>query len=211
MRIADKDKYLFIPNAPSKRVFNKYEKRYHDSFTIGFIGSVRYVAQLKMLIDAVNELNEDIKIFIAGSGPGHKEVLNYSRDKDFVEIYGPYNYEKEIVSLYEKVDCVYSVYDTKLHNVRIALPNRLYESIVCSIPIIGAKGTMLGKFIEKNQIGTTVDSDDKEELKNVLLKLINSNELIALYQKNCNRIKSNYYYEKNSEKLLGEYKKLIRV
>lgn len=210
-KFIEKDKYLFIPNAPLKKVFNKYEKKHHDNFTVGFIGSVRYVDQLKMLIDAVDELNEDINILIAGSGPGYKEILEYSKNKDFVEIYGPYNYEKEIVNLYEEVDCIYSVYDTRFNNVKIALPNRLYESIVCSIPIIGAKGTMLGKFIEENQIGATVDAYDKEELKEVLINLVNFKELVALYQENCDKIKSNYYYENNSEKLLNEYKGLIKI
>lgn len=215
-KFVSKDKYLFIPNAPFKSLFDKYKgKRVSGDFTIGFIGSVRYIKQLKMLIDAVDEINEEynknIKVFIAGSGPGYEEIIEYSINKTFVEIYGPYNYEKEIISLYEKVDCVYSVYDTKLHNVRIALPNRLYESIVCSIPIIGAKGTVLAKFIEDNKIGFTVDAYDKEELKRELINIVNNKGLINLYKDNCDRIKYNFYYENNSEKLLYEYKKIIQI
>lgn len=207
-KFVGEDKYLFIPNAPYKELFSKYTKKSHENFTIGFIGSVRYVEQLKMLIDAIDELDKGIKLFVAGSGPGYKEILDYSKDKTFVEIYGPYNYEKEVVELYERVDCIYSVYDTKLHNVRIALPNRLYESIVCEIPIIGAKGTVLGKFIEDNKIGFTVNSNDKEELKNKLLSLIESEKKLNYYQENCKEIKKDYYYENNSKKLLIEYKKI---
>lgn len=209
-KFIDEAKYMFIPNTPSKELFGKYKKKYHDNFTIGFIGLVRYVEQLKMLIDAVDELDENIKIFIAGSGSGYKDILDYSRNKDSVEIYGPYNYEKDIVSLYERIDCVYSVYDTKLDNVKIALPNKLYEAIVCEIPIIGAKGTVLGEFIEKKQIGLTVDDNNKEELKEVLLKLSNSQKLINFYQENCRKIKSDYYDEENSQKLLYEYKLLVK-
>lgn len=205
----DKNKYLFIPNAPYRNLFSKYEKRQHEDFTIGFIGSVRYVNQLKMLIDAVEELDKkNIKIFIAGSGPGYKDVQEYSKGKDYVEVYGPYNYEKDIIDLYERVDCVYSVYDTSFNNVKIALPNRLYEAIVCEIPIIAARGTFLGEFIEKNQIGVTVDDKNKEELKKVIVNMINSKELLISYQENCSKIKSKYYHEENSEKLLNEYKSL---
>lgn len=210
-KFLDESKYLFIPNAPSKKIFNKYEKKIKDDFTVGYIGSVRYVEQLKMLIDVVGELdNNHIKIFIAGNGPGYKEIVEYASDQEFVEIYGAYNYENEIVSLYEKVDCMYSVYDIKLKNVKLALPNRLYESIVCSIPIIGAKDTMLGKFIEKNQIGITVNYDSKEELKEALERMVSSKKLLKFYQNNCNKIKSRFYYENNSEKLLNEYRKLIK-
>ena len=200
------DKYLFIPNVPSKKIFGSYVRRVHNSFTIGFIGLIRYVDQLKMLIDAVGELDEDVKVFIAGSGPGYNDIFEYSKGKDYIEMYGPYNYEKEIINLYEKVDCVYAVYDTKLNNVKIALPNRLYEAIVCEIPIIAAKGTKLGQFIEENKIGITVNDNDKEELKDALRSL--TKEKLIFYQQNCNRIKSNYYYEENSKKLLDVYKNL---
>lgn len=204
-KFIEKSKYLFIPNAPSKLLFSNYEKQDRNNFTIGFIGSVRYVEQLKLLIDAVDELDRDIKILIAGNGPGYKEILEYSRGKCFVEIYGPYNYEKEIVDLYSRIDCVYSVYNSELENVKIALPNRLYESIVCGLPIIASKETMLGDFIEKHNIGINIDYDDKEELKYVLVKLIDSDKLVDFYQENCNAIKSNYYYENSSKKLLQTY------
>ncbi|RKD76305.1 glycosyltransferase involved in cell wall biosynthesis [Sinobaca qinghaiensis] len=201
------DKYIFIPNAPAKKLFKKYEKKQNSYFTIGFIGSVRYFEQLKMLIDVVEEIDKPIKVFIAGNGPNYNEIKDYSKNKKFVEFYGPYNYEKEIVSLYEKIDCTYAVYNTKLDNVKIALPNRLYESIICEVPIIGTKNTALGNFIEQNKIGNNIN-EEKEELREVLLKLINSYELIGLYQKNCREIKSDYYYEKSSEKLLNEYLKI---
>lgn len=207
-RFIDKDKYLFIPNAPSKKLFNKYVKKNKDIFTIGYIGSIRYVDQLKMLIDAVDELRNNIEVFIAGSGPGYKEIFEYSKGKDFVKIYGPYNYEKEIVNLYEKVDCTYSVYNVELENVKIALPNRLYESIVCEIPIIGAKGTKLGKFIEEKEIGVSINYNDKEELKKQLVEMASYEEKLNVYQENCKRIKENYYYENNSGKFLSEYKKI---
>lgn len=207
-KFLDESKYLFIPNAPSKKIFNEYEKKVHDNFTIGFIGSVRYVPQLKMLIDAVEELNKDIQVFIAGSGPGYAEIAEYSRDKSFVDIYGPYNYEKEIVSLYEKVDCIYSVYNIELENVKIALPNRLYESIVCELPIIAAKGTVLGDFIQDKMIGITVKYNDKEELKKELLRMVKSKKDMELYRGNCKRIKEDYYYENNSKVLLNAYENI---
>ncbi len=207
-KFVDEDKYLFVPNAPYKSLFEKYSEAQHDKLTIAFIGSVRYTDQLKILIDSVGELKKGIRVFIAGSGPGYQEILEYSKDKDFVEIYGPYNYEKEIVSLYEKVDIMYSVYDSNLENVKIALPNRLYESIVCEKPIIASRGTELGKFIEREKIGFTVDSNGNEELKEKILYLINSKETLNLYKNNCKNIKEDYYYENVGELLIKNYKNL---
>lgn len=207
-KFIEKEKLIIIPNVPYKNLFNRYIKQKHNKFTIGFIGSIRYVNQLTMLIDVIEKLDKGIGVFIAGSGPGYEKVLNYSKEKDFVEFYGPYNYEKEIIGLYESIDCVYSVYDTNFLNVRIALPNRLYEAIACSLPIIGAEGTMLGKFIDEYKIGFTVGSNDNEKLKNELIGLIGSKDRIRYYQENCDKIKDGFFYEKISKKLVTEYKKL---
>lgn len=201
-------KYLFSPNSPFKKDFKNYRFKTSGPYTIGFIGSVRYTKQLILLIDAVNELDFDLKILIAGSGPAYEEILAYSQAFDFVELSGPYDYKKEIAALYSKVDLIYSVYDGSLDNVKIALPNRLYESIICHLPIIGANNTKLGDFINEKQIGFTVDYDDKEMLKTKLLNLLKSQALINTYQKNCQKIAADYYYENNSKELLEAYKKL---
>nr|WP_312579451.1 glycosyltransferase [Sedimentibacter sp.] len=202
-KFTDKEKYMFLPNAPYWSVFKDYNKKTYGTFTIGFIGSVRFIEQLKMLIEAVEEIGENIDVFIAGGGPCYHEIKKITQDKKFVKLHGPYNYEKEIVKLYENVDCVYSVYNTKTEGVKVALPNRLYEAIVCSLPIIASKNTALGDFIEKNEIGFVVSN--KSELKASLIELKNNKNIIKKIEDNCNNIKYNYYFEKSSEYLLKEY------
>ena len=202
-KFTNEEKYMFMPNAPYRSIFKEYNKKSHDKFTVGFIGSVRFVEQLKMLIEAVEEIDEDIDIFIAGGGPSYHEIKKIAQNKKFVKLYGPYNYEKEIVELYENVDCVYSVYNTKTEGVKVALPNRLYEAIVCSLPIIASKNTVLGDFIEENDIGFVVN--DKSELKASLMELKNNKNTLKRIEENCNNIKENYYFENSSRYLLKEY------
>lgn len=209
-KFVEQEKYLFIPNTPSKELFLNYKKEENRIFTIGFIGLIRYVEQLKLLISAVEGLNEDIRILIAGNGPGYKQIIEYSRNKDFVKIYGPYNYEKEIIQLYSKIDCVYSVYDTKLNNVRVALPNKLYEAIVCELPIIVADNTVLGEFVKENNIGLITKDNDLQSLKECILKLKNDTDLINQFKLNCLNIKEKCYDESNRVKLLKHYKSLLK-
>ena len=160
------NKVLFIPNTPDPKVFNNLEKKSKENFTVGFIGVIRYAQQIEMLIDAAEDLN--IRVLIAGDGIDYQRIKNYSKDKEHVSIYGAYEYEKDIKKLYEKIDCVYSVYDVTLKNVQIALPNRLYEAVYTGTPIIASKDTYLGKIIEDESIGKTIYYNDKETLKEVL-------------------------------------------
>jgi len=203
-KFLSKDKYIFVPNTPYKKDFENYRKKQAGDFTIGFIGSIRYKDQLKMLIDSVEDLDSGMKVFLAGSGPSYEEIYDYSRDKDFVEFYGPYNYDREIASLYGKVDCTYSVYDNQLENVKIALPNRLYESVVCQLPIIVAKDTKLSEFVLDEGIGISVSPYDREDLK-AGLEVLTKRDKIKSIEENSRRIKDDYYYENNVEKLKNIY------
>lgn len=198
------EKVLFIPNAPEKKVFENYSSKRNDKLTIGFIGAVRYSKQLKMLIDVAQETNL-IDVLIAGNGSAYKEISDYSNNLNCVKMYGPYDYEKEIAMLYSKIDIVYSVYDSRNKNVRIALPNRLYEAIVTEKPIIASRNTKLGEFVKKNKIGFLVDSQEKDDLKNLVLNILNEKTNLNNCKENCNKIKENYYMDFYNSKLIELY------
>lgn len=146
--IIQKDKTLFIPNVPDTDVFRNYRKKEGGVFTVGFIGGIRYLQQMKMLVDAAENLN--INVLFAGAGgtsDEYQEITEYCRDMSNIQFTGRYDYGKDIAGLYGMVDCVYSVYDADNANVRIALPNKLYEAIYCELPIIVSKGTYLSELV----------------------------------------------------------------
>lgn len=207
--IISKDKYLLMLNVPPKKLFRNFKKTEHNDIIIGYIGSIRYPKQLKMLIDVVSSV-EEMSVFIAGDGSNYEEIKNYSKDKEYVEFYGPYNYFEEINNLYSKIDCVFSVYDTNYSdNIKIAFPNKLYEAINCELPIIVAKNTKVADFVKNKKIGFAVDDSSKMELKNVLLKLKNK-KIIKEINFNIKSIKKKYYLEKYNDELISNFKEIIK-
>lgn len=167
-----KDKVLFIPNAPDVEVFKNYKKKQGGTFTVGFIGGIRYLKQMKMLVDAANIVGCDVLFAGAGgTSSDYEAITKYCEGMQNITFTGRYDYNTEIASLYSRVDCVFSVYDADNPNVRIALPNKLYESIWCELPIIVAKNTYLGELVEKWGVGVAVSHKDEIELKCVLKKL----------------------------------------
>lgn len=200
-------KTYIILNVPKKSLFKDYSKRQNINFNIGFIGSVRYYQNLINLIIATQGLKPEINVLIAGDGPDFNKVKEYINNRNItnVTLYGPYNYEKEIVNLYNQIDLVYSVYDSSEKNVQLALPNRLYEAINCEIPIIASKKTKLSEFIEKEEIGVTVDSNNIEDLSQAIKKIYLDKIYYEKLQKKMNLIKKNYQYEFYETKLFEIY------
>jgi len=183
--LINKDKMLFIPNAPDRKVFTNYAKHEGD-FTVGFIGGIRYLNQMKMLVDAAGEVG--CKVLFAGAGgtsSDYEEINTYCKGKEYVSFTGRYDYNTQIAKLYGMVDCVYAVYDADNPNVKIALPNKLYESILCELPIIVAKGTYLEELVKLWGVGISVNHKDKSELVDSLRRLMSDSDLYSGIVSHC--------------------------
>lgn len=184
--LISKEKTVFVPNAPDLTAFSNYIKKEGGIFTVGFIGGIRYLKQMKMLVDVADELG--IKVMFAGAGGTSREyaeIKKYCEGKDNIVFTGRYDYRKDIANLYGLVDCVYSVYDAENPNVRIALPNKLYEAVYCNLPIIVAKDTYLAELVNEWNVGMTVNHSDFSELKEAIKKLKDSKECYNIISNAC--------------------------
>lgn len=198
--LISKEKVKFIPNTPNVDVFKSF-KRHKGEFTVGFIGGIRYIQQMKMLVDAA--YNANCKVLFAGAGgtsSDYEEIQAYCKGKDFVSFTGRYDYEKQIADLYGKVDCVYAVYDANNPNVRIALPNKLYESVYCGLPIIVAKGTYLEELVYEWGVGVAVQHDDVQDLEHVLIELKENRCFYQSICDSCEQERKQLFGEKESNK-----------
>lgn len=186
--LISKERMLFIPNEPDTQVFENYHKKVDGPFTVGFIGGIRYLKQMKMLVDVANEVG--CNVLFAGAGgtsTEYDEIRRYCEGMQNITFTGRYDYNTEIAGIYGKVDCVYAVYDADNPNVRIALPNKLYESILCELPIIVAKGTYLSELVEENNVGISVSHTDEKELEQALMKLKTDPAYREQIAENCRR------------------------
>lgn len=196
-KFIDPDRYLYMPNAPERYVFRNYQKRKHDHFTVGFIGAVRFAGQIRRLVAAGKQCGVHVQISGSFLDPA---LRDYCIDHGAF-CTGTYDYETEIVKLYEQLDCVFSVYPSEDKNVDLALPNKLYEAIVCGLPIIAAKGTYLSEIVEKYQIGRSIDCNDIKQYYSVLVKLRDDREYYDSLVQNCQKIRGKCFIDPYNQKL----------
>ncbi len=198
-RIVSDDKILVFPNVPNLEAFKSYQKKEHrDPLTVGFIGGVRYKKQIKNLLFVAQRL--DINVLIAGFESGENEIEKICENMSNVEWYGKFDFKTQAAGLYGKCDIIYSVYDADMANVRVALPNKLYESIYCELPILVAKNTFLAELVEKWGVGMAVDYKDPDDLESVLQDFQKNSGLFEQIEKQCKKYKNicdlRYYDEK---------------
>jgi len=210
-----RENVFLFPNMPEKAIFDRVKESNSKILTIGFIGRIRYYNQIKMLLETVDEINKrnnklTYSVLIAGVGPESDKLLNDLKKFNFIDYYGAYNYDKEIAEIYSKVDIVYSVYDSSNLNVRVAIPNRLYEAIVSERPIIVAKDTKLAEFVIENKIGFAVNSDNNQDLRELLTGIYLGKVDLNEIKSHCKRIKDDYYIDSYQEKLIEMYKSIVK-
>lgn len=185
-KLISRDKMMFIPNAPDAEVFSNYKKKNCGKFTVGFIGGIRYIDQMRMLVDAAESVG--CNVLFAGAGgttDDYKRITEYCKGKEFVTFTGKYYYNEDIAKLYGMVDCVYAVYEADNPNVRIALPNKLYEAVYCELPIIVAKETYLAELVREWGAGFAVSHKDIGELIAILKWLSEELDYYVSLQRKC--------------------------
>lgn len=197
-----------IENMPPSSVVRKspLAKETQD-LTVGFIGSLRYAEMLDRLIRVVAELRQKgcpIKVFLAGAGPDYEHFHKEAASKDFVEFYGPFDYEKDIEKLYRRIDLTFAVYDVRIRNVRYAIPNRFYESVIYGIPLMVAKGTYLAKYVKKLNVGYCVTYDSEKEYADVLMDVLEKKEKFLSINKSLRNINRDAFCYNQYEGKLDE-------
>lgn len=200
--LISREKLIFLPNMPDRSIFEPYTKKDHDKFTIGFVGGIRYINQMIMLVDAAKKC--DVRVVFAGSAFDHdsQRLIDYCKDKEYVKFTGEYDFKRDIVDIYESLDCVYSVYDSSIPNVRIALPNKLYEAVLCQLPIIVAKDTYLCELVESWGIGESVGYKDIDGLVSIINRLKSDKEYYNAFVNNEARMKDTIDYQIYNNKLV---------
>ena len=197
----DYDKFVYMPNVPEFKAFkgfNKHQKG--DKIVVGWIGSIRYKKQMRNLIETAKK--KDFKLLVAGYEDEPKEIEPLCINNPNVEWFGMYNYDQDVADLYSKCDIIYAVYDATKINEQIALPNKLYESVYCELPIIVSKGTHLAEIVEEWGVGRSVMCDSVTELENTIEELEESSQY-EKYVANCKKHKREINIEYYNEKLLS--------
>jgi hypothetical protein len=164
---------LVVDNKPLRTIMRDSGK-YHLSgnrFRVGFVGTIRYFNIMCNLISACENLPVDVCFF--GLGPDEPRLKMFSRNNANVHYYGKYDYQ-DIGSIYNCLDAVWAAYPSKDENVKYAISNKFFESLVFKKVGIYAANTRLGEFVEKRRLGVAVDVYEINSIANGIKRIMDA-------------------------------------
>ncbi len=182
-------------------------KRYNGSIVIGYVGNIRYPNSILRLSEIVGLKYPNIKFLYFGNG--NKQILdivnNQCRQFANVEYMGPFRNPEDLDSIYAQIDIVACNYDTTTINERLLEPNKLYESLFYSKPIIVAKNTYLAERVI--DIGCGIITDNSEQdiiriLSSIDENVINNKSAAARKVETTDLIESYDMFFKRLDKVL---------
>lgn len=180
----DRKKVIVMPNIPdfsdipnltdfsdSESVISKLRE---NELKIGYVGILARDRGLEALLNVVSDM-PNVILNIAGFGELEAMVLEYDKKNLNIHYEGKVQYNKGLTIL-SASDCIYAMYYTNVKNHIYAAPNKFYESLYLSKPLITTEGTLVGDKVKKYNTGFVIGESDKDLY--TLLKHINKTECL---------------------------------
>jgi len=128
---------------------------------IGVIGFLRYEKPLRKILSFVLEHKDRYELHCWGDGPC--KVLFENHPSSNVAFYGSFKNPERLEDIYSRIDLNYTVYGGNPADeigVRLALPNKLYESIFYYVPILCREATEVGRVAVGLGVGAMIAEND---------------------------------------------------
>lgn len=210
-----KDRYgveaVVVRNMPLKR-----ERQ--DAFTpaedkenvVVWQGAVNVERGLEELCEAFKWINA--KLYIIGQGDIRDELERHVEKEglgDRIRFFGRLPFE-EMMSITEKAKLGVSIDKDTNMNYAVSLPNKIFEYIHCSVPILASPLREIKPIIEKYETGEFIRSYDSKDLSMQINGLISDNEKLNRYAENCRSASEDLTWQKEEKKIFRLIDKVLQ-
>ena len=194
----------FIYNSPPDFIGRAKASRDSSDFLIFYAGVIHRSRGLTNIIKAIRNI-EGVRLKIAGTGPDVAAIKNLPNSlRSKVKYIGFVSYE-EVIANSLAADLLFAFYDPRIPANIQASPNKLFEAMMCSKPIIVNKETNAAKIVNQVKCGLVVPYGDVESIMKAILFIKNNPSMGEVMGKN-----GRVAYEKRFSWQLME-KNLLRI
>lgn len=177
-----------------------------NNIRFGFIGIIRYPNTILRFAKVIADKFANHEFHFWGQPACTKFDSLMLNCYPNIFYHGTFKNPEDLASIYRQIDINIACYDIASGNVRVAEPNKLYESIFFSCPIVVSENTFLGKKVKEMSVGYVIDASKDENIIQ-FVESINDNNIQSLVN-NARKIESGELID-NPNKLLSLLKEKI--
>ncbi len=164
-------KVLYIYNSPEEYPVAEPTAKPDSETCIFYAGWMGKFRGLENMIDAVGDL-DGVRLVMAGRELD-KGIVEYGKAKlSSFDYLGFIPYE-EVIKRSLEADILFVFYDSGYANFRHSTPNKIFEAMMCSKPILVSDGIAGSKIVARENCGIVVPYGDVDAIKEAILRLKN--------------------------------------
>lgn len=151
--------------------------------TIGYVGGIQYFEENQRLIRLFQN-NPDYQLKYVGNVHPSCDLVRFCQEQrvNNVQFYPAFDNDEK-PRIYESIDFINCVYGANTKVVQLALPNKLYDSILYKKPMLVSKGTYLAQIVEQYHLGLAVDIETDPVVEMINDYLENFDQIV--FEKGC--------------------------
>lgn len=201
-----------IRNVPEYEKVKNVQKFKSGGFkhTIIFHGHFKPGRGLENLMIAMKNLPE-VRLMLVGGGELkntlHKLVSDLKLENvEFVN----YINQNDLISHASKADIGIVLFEATSLNYKFALPNKFFEYAMAGLPILASNIDTLKYYIEKYNIGKTVNPQNTQEIADTIKDMLVDNNKLKKWKYNCLQMSKECNWEQESIKLENIYNAIFK-
>lgn len=163
---------------------------------------------LENIIKAMVKLkNDSIKLLLIGEGILENKLKNLTHEHNLNNKiqFHPFITSDQLIEFISRAEIGLSIIEPDCTNRKYALPNKFFEYIHAGLPVLASNIPTLQMYIDKYQVGQTVDPNDIDEIALAIDFMIANKENLKLWQENCRKAALKLNWQNEAEKLKQIY------
>lgn len=182
----------------------------NKSVKIGFVGVFQKGRYLQEIVEIVSK-DAIFELHIGGYGDPNIEhyIKDASSKYSNIYFYGKVNYD-ESLKISQKSDVLLCVYDPTIPNHQYSAPNKFYEAMMLSKPIIVCENMGIDKEVNENNTGYVINYNDVGFSNELRLKMLDKLDRLEKGKNSRKLYETKYSWENSKKELLQCYQELYK-
>lgn len=174
-----------------------------------YIGGLTKIRGLKEVVDSLEFVDVELKIAGKFANQNFENEVKQSSGWSKVDEMGFLSREDVKNLLSESIAGIVTF--LPLPNHVDAQPNKIFEYMSASLPVIGSNFKLWKQIIEKNNCGLCVNPENPNEIADAIEKLSNNPYLVKKMGENGKKaVETKYNWQIEEQKLLNIYRKILK-
>lgn len=209
----NQNKLITVPNTPSKKIYNtnnidnRILENFKSDFIIFYAGGIDILRGIDTAIVALKQIKKEIpnvKLLLCGRIVKPYDPFETAKKYDVQDliIFKGWIDENEIPSYIAASDVCFFTPPANRDEINKTIATKIYQYAIMNKPVIVSEAKMMKEFVEENNLGISIHSQNADEFYKAVIKIYN-NEIAFKKMKD-----DSWIWENTVKPLISKYNSL---